>query len=68
MKKRILAMLTATMMVLGLAACGATDDNDLVFHRYKIYSSILFLINSTNSRSLTGVTEANFPFPYSIKT
>ena len=28
MKKRILAMLTATMMVLGLAACGATDTKD----------------------------------------
>ena len=53
----------------GCISCGtATDDNDLVFHRYKIYCSILFLINSTNSRSLTGITEANFPFPYSIKT
>lgn len=27
-EKRILAMLTATMMVLGLAACGATDTKD----------------------------------------
>ena len=50
-------------------SCGtATDDNNLVFHRYRIYCSIFFLINSTNSCSLTGITEANFPFPYSIST
>ena len=53
----------------GCISCGtATDDNNLVFHRYRIYCSIFFLINSTNSCSLTGITEANFPFPYSIST